>query len=162
MKTLYEVTEADRQTGRNLRKLRRRHGESMAETIAAAGLKMSLTTMSKTETGYRALTLPEATKLAAHFSTTVDRLMHQPEPAFAEQPEQFEPVRSEQAWLGNEPSHPPLFMVEPSPEPDPVDYSVPDNGILIDRDQPMHPDEYRLTVWLPYLEARYSSDKKAS
>ena len=142
MKTPYEVTDADKQTGKNLRRLRRHHGESMAETIQRSGLKMSLTCMSNTELGRRALTLPEATKLAAHFNTTVERLMHQPAPAAV----------SEQAWLGNEPA---LFAV-----PDPADTVAAE--YVIDLTNPLTPDEYREQVWIPYLEYRYQTDQRAS
>ena len=34
--------------------------------------------------------------------------------------------------------------------------------VIIDRDNPMTPDEYREQVWIPYLENRYSTDAKAS
>jgi transcriptional regulator with XRE-family HTH domain len=162
-KKTYVPTETDRLTGVRVRQLRKQAGETIADTLAAAGLPFSQQTLSRIELGERHLSIPEATKLAAHFNTTVDRVIIK-----------APTVETEQHWLGNEPAlavdgddkNLGLFAV-----PNTTDYTRDEldalaiterTHITIDRDNPLTPDEYRAQVWVPYLEARYTTDQKAS
>ena len=140
----YTPTPTDRATGARIRQLRKLAGETQAQTIERSGVSFGYATLSRIEAGDRHISIPDATKLAAHFNTTVDKII------------MTAPV-TEQVWLGNEDPKPALFAV-PEPQPDPWHR----NSILIDRDAPMTPDEYREQVWIPYLENRYSTDAKAS
>jgi len=168
-KTSYTPTEADRLTGENVRQLRRRAGETLAETLERSGLDLGQSSLSRIELGQRPLSTPEATKLAAHWNTTVDRI-------FIETPEQHAErnawkwrgtpeVETEQQFLGNE--KPALFSV-PQQQADELDRAFgavkrsPLDSITIYRDNPMTPEQYRAEVWVPYLEARYATEQKAS
>lgn len=138
-KRTYTPTIADYETGKNLRELRKRRGETLKQTVEASGFGRDMSTLAATERGERRLTELEATKLAAHFNTTVEKI-RVTAPA--------EPV-SEQAWLGNEPAKPALFAV-----PDQV------TAELAAVQPPLTPDEYREQVWIPYLEQRYAAELK--
>jgi transcriptional regulator with XRE-family HTH domain len=150
-KQTYIPTEADRLTGENLRRLRRLAGETLQQTIDRSGINLRQSSLSRVELGQRQLTVPEATKLAAHFNTTPDRII-------AKAPE---PV-TEQEWLGNtEPK--PLFAVPDRAEHIAAELAAASGSwVTINRDQPLTPDEYREQVWIPYLENRYTADLKAS
>jgi len=164
----YVPTEADAITGQNVRTLRRLHGETLAQTIEKSGVDMGQSSLSRVELGQRPLSLPDATKLAAHWNTTPGRIIAaQPAPM----PTWPAPALTEQAWLGNgvmpTPSSPELVARPLHAVPDPADLGpgwqkladdVFGRTVTINRDAPMHPDEYRATVWIPYLEARYTQD----
>ena len=164
-KTSYTPTEADRLTGLNVRKHRRLAGETAAETLERSGLNLGQSSFSRIELGQRALTLPEATKLAAHWNTTTDAIFVKAPPRDLTLRESIgilstlgaTKVETEQQFLGND--KPALFAV-----PEHVTTARPDypRTITIDRDSPMHPDQYRAQVWVPYLEARYNAEQKAS
>jgi transcriptional regulator with XRE-family HTH domain len=169
MKRNYVPTEADRQTGANLRELRKRRGETLAETTEQSGFGRDRSTLAATERGERRLTEIEATKLAAHFGTTVDRIFVTPKrpallPAWA--------PATEQDWLGNtaptfaeiQTTTPTaLFPLKPA-VPELLGASAVEIGrtITIDLDSPLTPDAYRAQVWIPYLENRYNAEQKAS
>jgi transcriptional regulator with XRE-family HTH domain len=155
-KTSYAPTEADKLTGANVRRLRKAAGETLAQTIDRAGLGFSGQSMSRIELGERHLTTPEATKLAAHFNTTADRIIA-PQPFGGLTLTVTQPT--EQEWLGNEPTA--LFPVPEKPLVS-VDRKIIDDAFVIDLANPLTPDEYRDQVWIPYLEQRYSADLKAS
>jgi transcriptional regulator with XRE-family HTH domain len=141
-KQTYVPTEADRLTGENVRKLRRLAGETLVETIERSGVKIKQSSLSRIELGQRQLSMPEATKLAAHWNTTADKLFVTPK-----RPALLPVVRTEQEYLGNTPA---LFAV---PDEDPADISVFESSFVkIDRGAPMTPDQYREKVWIPYLE----------
>jgi transcriptional regulator with XRE-family HTH domain len=155
----YTPTEADRLTGLNVRKHRRLAGETAQETIERSGIGVKQSSFSRIELGQRALSLPEATKLAAHWNTTADKIFVKASvlrPALEPKPIR---VQTEQQFLGND--KPALFAV---PEQVFEDAAVVSRGntITIDLDNPMPAEQYRQTVWLPYLEARYSNEQKAS
>jgi transcriptional regulator with XRE-family HTH domain len=157
MKRNYEPTEADRLTGANMRDLRKRRGETLAETTDRSGFGRDRSTLAATERGERRLTEIEATKLAAHFGTTADKIIVTPK-----RPALLPVARTEQEYLGNTTPDLPaaLFAV---PGPDRTDVAAFDaNFITIDRDAPLTPEQYRAQVWIPYLEARYNTDQKAS
>ena len=162
-KKTYTPTEADRLTGENVRQLRRRAGETLAETLERSGLDLGQSSLSRVELGQRALSTPEATKLAAHWNTTVDRIFVKPLPVG--RPKALPPVETEQQFLGNE--KPALFSV-PQQQADELDRAFgavkrsPLDSITIYRDNPMTPEQYRAEVWVPYLEARYATEQKAS
>jgi transcriptional regulator with XRE-family HTH domain len=158
MKRTYTPTEADALTGRQIRALRNRRGETLKQTVEASGFGKDASTLAATERGERLLTDLEATKLAAHFDTTVDKIRR---PKYLGE---YGAVATEQEWLGNREVTPiatttPLFAV-----PDPVKQisDVPVAGfgrtLVIDLDNPPTPDEYRAQVWIPYLEARYTAE----
>jgi len=142
----YAPTEADKLTGARLRQLRKRRGETMQQTIDRSGVKLKQSAFSRTELGERRLTEIEAAKLAAHFNVAVSQIL-QPAPGAAV---------TEQAWLGNEDPKPALFAV---PEPSPLRNFDPAPGqLVIELDNPMPAEQYRQTVWLPFLEARYAKE----
>lgn len=144
MKKPYTPTDTDRLTGLNVRNLRRLAGETLTQTIERSGIDVGHSTLSKIELGQRQLTLPEATKLAAHFNTTPDRIISAPVP-------------TEQEWLGN--SKPALFTVPDRAEKIETELAAASgNWITINLDNPMTPAEYRDQVWIPYLEHRYAAD----
>jgi transcriptional regulator with XRE-family HTH domain len=148
-KQTYVPTEADRATGANVRKLRRLAGETLQQTLDRAGAGISQSSLSNVELGKRQLTLPEATKLAAHWNTIPAKIIVTP--AEVTPP-------TEQEWLGNEPTE--LFAV-----PDHIAAEtayVNSRTLTVNLDNPLTLDEYREQVWIPYLEARYSADLKAS
>lgn len=140
-KQTYVPTETDRLTGANVRNLRRLHSETLTETVERAGLGISQATLSRIELGQRALSLRDATKLAAHWDTIPAKIIAQPVVA----------PPTEQEWLGNDKTG--LFAV-------PDVKLGPGNVIVIDRDAPLSPAEYRDQVWIPYLESRYATDLK--
>jgi transcriptional regulator with XRE-family HTH domain len=162
-KQTYVPTEADRLTGQNVRNLRRLHSETLIETLERSGLQLGQSSLSRIELGERPLSLPEATKLAAHWNTIPAKIIVKPA-------EDTPPT--EQEWLGNKPTQ--LFpMVElTEAEKNAVSaYTVstispalrsPERALTIDLDAPLTPEQYRDQVWVPYLEARYSADLKAS
>lgn len=145
----YTPTEADRLTGLNVRKLRRLHGETLLETIDRSGVGIKQSSLSRIELGQRPLSLPEATKLAAHWNTTADRIFMKPKPA---------PVETEQQFLGNE--KPALFAVPEDATPSFFRAKPVPTGsqLVIDRNAPMTPEQYRAEVWIPYLENRYAKE----
>ena len=159
-------TPTDIATGARVRQLRKLAGETQAQTVERSGVGFGYASLSRVEEGKRILTVPEATKLAAHFNTTVDKV-------FVLTPEQHKeenawkwrgapvPTVTEQAWLGNDkPAEPlPLFPLRPV-VPDPADTVAAE--YVIDLTNPLTPDEYREQVWIPYLEYRYQTDQKAS
>jgi transcriptional regulator with XRE-family HTH domain len=163
MKQTYVPTETDRLTGLNVRQLRKRAGETLVETIERSGVGIKQSSLSRVELGQRQLSIPEATKLAAHWDTTVGKIIIEPNrPA---QVPAWTPA-TEQDWLGNDPK-PALFAV---PETSPlhklagvgfggVDLNA--NVVTIDRNAPMTPEQYRAEIWIPYLENRYATDQKA-
>jgi transcriptional regulator with XRE-family HTH domain len=149
-KQTYVPTEADRATGANVRKLRRLAGETLQQTLDRSGAGISQSSLSNVELGKRQLTLPEATKLAAHFNTTAEKIIARDLPV--------DTPPTEQEWLGNEPTE--LFAV-----PDHIAAEtayVNSRTLTVNLDNPLTLDEYREQVWIPYLEARYSADLKAS
>ena len=162
----YVPTDADRVTGENLRALRKRRGETLKETVERSSFGKDASTLAATERGERQLTELEATKLAAHFGTTPDKI-------FAETPEQHaernawqwrgEPA-TEQQWLGNTPglettgtTAPTLFAVPDAARSGDVVGPTP-RTMLIDLDAPLSLADYREQVWIPYLEHRYATD----
>lgn len=167
MSRTYVPTETDRLTGANIRQLRKRAGETLIETIERSGISVKQSTLSRIELGQRQLSTPEATKLAAHFDTTVEKIIIEPKrPALVPA---WSPA-TEQDWLGNDPK-PALFAV-----PDQADFdrrfaeaeatfgtraATADRHLSIDLDNPLTPDQYRAQVWIPYLEHRYATDQKA-
>ncbi|QPK40199.1 hypothetical protein SEA_JINKIES_68 [Arthrobacter phage Jinkies] len=166
-KQTYIPTEADRLTGQNVRRLRRLAGETLQQTIDRSGINLRQSSLSRVELGQRQLTTPEATKLAAHFNTTVDKIIvkHDPIEAAINAPTLNTTVSpavpTEQEWLGND--KPGLFAV---PEPkakslaEQFDTRPITDFVVIDRDAPLTPDEYRDQVWIPYLEQRYAAELK--
>lgn len=151
----FTPTEADRQTGARLRDLRKRRGETMQQTIDRSGIKIKQSAFSKTELGDRRLTEIEATVLAAHFGTTVDKIIVKP----TSQPVGFiKPAETEQAWLGNDEAKKPALFSLPTIGFGGVDLNA--DVVTIERNAPMTPEQYRLDVWLPYLEARYAADQQ--
>lgn len=177
----YTPTEADKQTGRNVRALRRLAGETLNQTIERSGVGFGNSTLSKVELGQRALTLPEATKLAAHFNTTADRIIARPVleevldryengPAYTEaELADIErrcappvPAVTEQEWLGNDKpvGAPHLFAIADGSIFSPAEVAATDRELVINLDQPLSPAEYREQVWIPYLENRYARDLK--
>jgi transcriptional regulator with XRE-family HTH domain len=169
-KQTYVPTEADRLTGANVRALRRLAGETLIETLERSGLQLGQSSLSRIELGERPLSLPEATKLAAHWNTIPEKIIARPAPAPVT-------VSTEQEWLGNEPAtskhwlgnqNAPLFAVPDKPlyteaELAEIERSIcPPTQLVIDLQNPLTLDEYREQVWIPYLEARYSADLKAS
>jgi transcriptional regulator with XRE-family HTH domain len=150
-KQTYVPTEADRLTGQNVRNLRRLAGETLIETLERSGLQLGQSSLSRIELGERPLSLPEATKLAAHWNTIPEKIIARPAPAPVT-------VSTEQEWLGNAPTE--LFAV-----PDHIAAEtayVNSRTLTVNLDNPLSLDEYREQVWIPYLEARYSADLKAS
>jgi transcriptional regulator with XRE-family HTH domain len=148
-KQTYVPTEADRLTGQNVRNLRRLAGETLIETLERSGLQLGQSSLSRIELGERPLSLPEATKLAAHWNTIPEKIIVKPA--------EDTPV-TEQEWLGNKPTE--LFAV-----PDHIAAEtayVNSRTLTVNLDNPLTLDEYREQVWIPYLEARYSADLKAS
>lgn len=140
----YTPTEADRLTGINVRDLRRKHGETILEALEGSGLDLGQSSFSRIELGQRALTLPEATKLAAHWNTTADRIfVKAPQPA----------VVTEQQ-LGNE--RPALFAV-PEQQIE-AELATVATYEPTETPAPLTPEQYRVQVWLPYLEARYAKE----
>jgi transcriptional regulator with XRE-family HTH domain len=169
-KQTYVPTEADRLTGANVRALRRLAGETLQQTIDRSGVGISQSSLSNVELGKRQLSMPEATKLAAHFHTTTAHIVvrqAEVDATFAPTLNTVSPaVATEQEWLGNDKPTPPLFAV-PDVNVDDLARALghtlpPKKTITIDRDNPLTLDEYREQVWIPYLEARYSADLKAS
>jgi transcriptional regulator with XRE-family HTH domain len=161
-KQTYVPTEADRATGANVRKLRRLAGETLQQTLDRSGAGISQSSLSNVELGKRQLTLPEATKLAAHFNTTTAHIIvtqAEVDATFAPTLNTVSPtVATEQEWLGNQPTE--LFAV-PDHIAAETDY-VNSRTLTVNLDNPLTLDEYREQVWIPYLEARYSADLKAS
>ena len=158
MKRTYVPTEADRATGDRLRTLRNRRGETLKQTAEFFGKDAS--TLAATERGERQLTEIEAAKLASHFGVAVSQVIVDPAlpaPAAPNVPG----IIPEQVWLGNEDeAKPALFAV-----PDQADFErrvavAEDDLVVIRRSDPMTPEQYRLEVWLPYLEARYAADQQ--
>jgi transcriptional regulator with XRE-family HTH domain len=148
-KQTYVPTEADRLTGQNVRNLRRLHSETLIETLERSGLQLGQSSLSRIELGERPLSLPEATKLAAHWNTI-------PAMIIVKQAEDTPPT--EQEWLGNAVT--PLYTEAELAE---IERSIcPPTQLVIDLQNPLTLDEYREQVWIPYLEARYSADLKAS
>ncbi|WNN96009.1 hypothetical protein SEA_HIRKO_59 [Arthrobacter phage Hirko] len=169
-KTTYTPTEADAITGQNVRNLRRMHAETLVETISRSGVDMGPSTLSRIENGLRPLSLPDATKLAAHWNTTPAHIIARP-------------AATEQAWFGN--TAPTFAEVQATP---PALHAVPDQPaeaeptaeqlqrlaadvfaadtlapvdpryFLVDLEDPMTPEQYRAQVWVPYLEARYAAE----
>jgi transcriptional regulator with XRE-family HTH domain len=150
-KQTYVPTEADRLTGQNVRRLRRMAGETLQETIDRSGVGLRQSSLSRTELGQRQLTVPEATKLAAHFNTTVDRIICETWPASAAPAE----PETEQEWLGNKPTLTPV----PDHIADETAY-VRSRTLEINLDAPLSLADYREQVWIPYLEHRYTTDLK--
>ena len=179
----YVPTEADAITGQNVRTLRRLHGETLAQTIEKSGVDMGQSSLSRVELGQRPLSLPDATKLAAHWNTTPGRIIAaQPAPM----PTWPAPALTEQAWLGNgvmpTPSSPelvarPLHAVPDTDRPELQLRRAADdfeeatkqrhpatlpgtnpNLLMIDLREPLTPEQYREQVWIPYLEARYTQE----
>jgi len=144
-KQSYTPTESDRLTGARVRQLRKLAGETLQQTIDRSGINIGQASLSRVELGQRHLSNPEATKLAAHFNTTVEKI-RVTAPA---------PVETEQAWLGNE--RPKLAAVPEVPKQGTFGKSL-----VIDLDAPLTVDEYREQVWIPYLENRYAADLKAT
>lgn len=172
MKQTYVPTEADRLTGQKLRELRRLHGETMQQAIDASGVKMKQSTYSRVELGQRALSLPDATKLAAHFDTTVDKIFGMTVEQYKESQAwkwrglpQPPAVETEQQFLGNE--KPALFAVPDQQQQQAAELDrafpkvAPKRSRVIDLDAPLSPADYHAQVWVPYLEARYAADKTA-
>ena len=164
----YTPTESDRLTGARVRQLRKLAGETLAETIAGSGIDLKQSSLSRVELGQRHLSNPEATKLAAHFNTTVDKIRVKPQMTLETAISAFNALRaedepeSEQAWLGNEPAVPtPLFPVHDAARSGDVVGPTP-RTMLIDLDAPLSPAQYREQVWIPYLEQRYAADLKAT
>lgn len=149
-KLTYAPTETDRLTGDNVRMLRRLAGETLVETIDRSGIDLRQSSLSRIELGQRRLSLPEATKLAAHFNTTVDKVIVTPK-----RPALQPVVRTEQQFLGN-------HEVEDLFADAPIIPSKPARNVVIDRDNPLTPDQYRADVWIPYLEARFATATKAA
>lgn len=156
-------TETDRLTGQVVRATRKLAGETLAETIKNAGLLISPQSLSRIELGEKQLTLPLATKLAAHWNTTADALIvTDAEAAMLSAPMPNlspEPI-AEQEWLGNE--KPALFAV-PAPAPDHIADEtayVRSRTLEINLDAPLSLADYREQVWIPYLEHRYTTDLK--
>lgn len=139
----YQPTEQDRVTGRRVRELRNRRGETLKQTVEAAGFGKDASTLAAVERGERRLTEIEATRLAAHFGTTADQLLNYAEPV------------TEQEWLGND--KPALFAVPDAAQSGDVIGPDP-RTMLIDLDHPLSPSEYREQVWIPYLENRYATE----
>ena len=160
-KQTYVPTEADRLTGENVRKLRRLTGETLVEVIEGSGVGIGQSSLSRIELGQRALTMPEATKLAAYWNTTPAALYRTP-PLLAKGDSRTigasSTVQTEQQFLGNDTTPPALFAV-----PDLLGASAVEIGrtITIDLDAPLTPDNYRAQVWIPYLENRYNTEQKA-
>jgi transcriptional regulator with XRE-family HTH domain len=166
-KQTYVPTEADRLTGQNVRNLRRLHSETLIETLERSGLQLGQSSLSRIELGERPLSLPEATKLAAHWNTIPAKIIVKPA-------ETTPPT--EQEWLGNVSSArgmslaavPDLVAAPAKPlyteaELAEIERSIcPPTQLVIDLQNPLTLDEYREQVWIPYLEARYSADLKAS
>ena len=161
MKRNYVPTIADVLTGENIRERRNRRGETLKQTAVHFGKDAS--TLAATERGERRLTEIEATKLAAHFGTTVDKILVTPKrPAVVPA---WTPA-TEQDWLGN----PPVPPVE-NPAITAL-FAVPDlhgaaaveigRTITIDLDAPLTPEQYRAQVWIPYLENRYAAEQKTA
>lgn len=145
---IYVPTETDRLTGENVRRLRRLAGETLVETIEGSGVDFAQSSLSRIELGQRPLSLPDATKLAAHWNTTADRIIRQA--PFATP---LPPVRTEQSWLGND-KPPTLFAV-----PERAEVTEPRESAHTR--PPLTPEQYRAQVWIPYLENRYTTEQKA-
>jgi len=170
-KTSYTPTETDRATGVRVRQLRKLAGETLLQTVNRSGVAFGQATLCRVELGERQLTIPEATKLAAHFNTTVDRIIvTAPQSAAADVKAIIGdawPIKTEQAWLGN-PEPAPLFAV-PRNASEELERAFPitlpgtnPNLLMIDLTSPLTPEQYREQVWVPYLEARYNTDQEAS
>jgi transcriptional regulator with XRE-family HTH domain len=170
-KQTYVPTEADRLTGQNVRALRRLAGETLQQTIDRSGVGISQSSLSNIENGKRSLSLPDATKLAAHWNTTAEKIIIKP--VMDVHPSGRIPyktgeyptaVATEQEWLGNDKPPTPLFAVPDRPTGSASGDVVGTDPrmMLIDLDAPLTLDEYREQVWIPYLEARYSADQEAS
>ncbi|QDK01942.1 hypothetical protein SEA_VIBAKI_62 [Arthrobacter phage Vibaki] len=179
-RTPYTPTAADALTGQNVRALRQRAGETLKQTVERSGFGKDASTLAATERGERLLTDLEATKLAAHFGTTADMLRRFG--TFAPTTEQEwlgnTATAEVKAAIGDAwpiPTAPALFAVpdqpaEPEPTPEQLQQLAADvyaaetlapvdpRYFLIDLDHPMHPDEYRAQVWIPYLENRYAAE----
>ena len=166
-KQTYVPTEADRLTGENVRQLRRLTGETLAEVIEGSGVGIGQSSLSRIELGQRALTMPEATKLAAYWNTTPAALYRTPKrPALEVNPNAFGTVSTEQEFLGND--KPGLFAVSPEAglhlaarDFEQRFAAATDDIVAIRRSDPMTPEQYRAQVWIPYLENRYSTEQKA-
>ena len=148
-KASYTPTPADRATGARVRQLRKLAGETQTQTVERSGVSFGFGTLCRIENGARHLSIPDATKLAAHFNTTVEKILIRPEPAT--------PVVTEQAWLGNAKDDAPALFAVPDRPADNVKAEY-----VIDMSNPLTPDEYREQVWIPYLEHRYQTDQRAS
>ena len=204
-KTSYKPTPADAATGARIRQLRKLAGETLNQTVERSGVSFGFGTLCRIENGARHISIPDAAKLAAHFNTTVDKVMIKPQMTLETALSAFQALRAdsvdedpatEQEWLGNETEKPALFAVD-GPELTPEEvvkmkpferqqggwweygeegkiwraaprtrlnsgFAIPDRSIMIDRDNPMTPDEYRDQVWIPYLEHRYNTDRKTA
>ena len=68
---------------------------------------------------------------------------------------------TEQEFLGN--AKPALFAVPSTAQQQIITELEAASGhtVTIDLENPMHPDQYRAEIWVPYLEARYAADKTA-
>lgn len=147
----YEPTHADRVTGLRVAKLRRTMGETLKQTVEGAGLDLDPSTLSRVENGKRRLTDPEAAKLAAHFETSVAEVVVRDPDA---------PALLAALPASKPEDAPTLGVVVDSAPRLPLPAPGVTSTLTIDLDNPMHPDDYRLTVWLPYLEARYNEDER--
>lgn len=145
MKRSYTPTEADRLTGAKIRDLRNRRGETLKQAVENSGFGRDSSTLAATERGERRLTEIEATKLAAHYGTTADKIFVTPK-----RPALLPAVQTEAEFLGNAEPPAALFAV---PEPKTPFMK---NTLTIDVDNPMTPDDYRRNVWYPYLEALHA------
>jgi transcriptional regulator with XRE-family HTH domain len=168
-------TEADKATGLVVRATRKLAGETLAETVERARLGISPQSLSRIELGEKKLTLPLATKLAAHFNTTTDQLIvTDAETAALNAPlTHTAPPLTEQEWLGNTaPTFAEIQATEPTPL-FPIPAAVADHittetqyvntrTLPINLDNPLTPAEYREQVWIPYLEHRYNTDQEAN
>jgi transcriptional regulator with XRE-family HTH domain len=181
-KRSYTPTETDRLTGERLRELRKRRGETLAETTERSGFGRDRSTLAATERGERQLTEIEAARLAAHFGVAVSQIITHPKrPALLPVARGGWTPATEQDWLGNTKAAGGVLPVFDPPEDSvavqlsPPLFAVPDvvrqadapvagfgKTLVIDLNNPPSLDEYRMTVWIPYLENRYATEQKAS
>lgn len=167
----FTPTYADELTGRKIREIRKTRGDKLRDVTEGADLGLDPSTLCRVENGKRRLTDREAAKIAAYFGTSISRflvrdaedaapaLIPTPLPTVDNMPRVTAPAFVPDSLTGR-PGAISGSEIRPVPFA-PADLAPKSSSTLtIDLDNPMHPDDYRLTVWLPYLEARYNEDER--